>query len=178
MGALLDSSLMLAGEVTRRVGSALFNWIQLISGIVETNTTNIATLFLRPYTLQTKYVELAADTSFGPNTQIITTNITTTAAGGILEIDWSGCCRGDTASTFYQFWLKVDGVIVQSSRFTLDGASATFAFAWGGVKRITGVAPGVHTVAIFANPAGGTLAQFQITSNQDNCALLVKEVSA
>jgi hypothetical protein len=175
MGALLDAAAMLGSIVTRRVASQLFDWMQLISGNVETNTTNIATLTTDSIA-QSKYAELAADTNFTAGQTIVTTTITTTTVNGILDINWGGSCKGDTASTFYTFWLKVDGVVVQSSRFTLDGASATFAFPFGSTKRLTGVAPGAHVVSVTAQPGGGAQAQFFITTNADNCALLVREI--
>ncbi len=160
--------------VVRRVSAQVYQWMIAIGTALDAAIANIA-LLLPNSVAQVVYAQLAASNTFAAGTFPVTTPITTTTVNGTLEVYWSGSCTGNTASTFYAFWLEIDGVTVQASRFTLDAASANFAYSFGGQFRVTGVAPGVHTIRINAQPGGGSTVTFTLPGS-DHCSILIHEV--
>jgi hypothetical protein len=124
---------------------------------------------------QTVYDEVDVDSSFVNDETIVSAPITTTVTGGFLEIYWGVTGSGDNASTFYEGFLMVDGVKQQASRFTLDAASATFAFSLNGVKRMA-IAPGAHTVIVKLVVQGGATLFVHPVTTADCAYVLVKEV--
>jgi hypothetical protein len=190
MGNLLETLGQNTNTITRKTSGGVFNFLQDEVIAVEGAQANITALQAQVTALQlavaalqtasgrviqTLFKELTADTSFTTGQAILSQAVATTTVNGVLEINWTASCSGNTAATFYKIFLKVDGVTVQCSRFTLDAASATFAFAMAGVKRITGVAPGAHTVLLEAQCGAATMT-FSISGPNDNAALLIKEI--
>jgi len=179
MGTLFEAAGQLAGQATRKLSGVFYDWMAAVSDAIETAQAQIASLLplltAKDRVVQSVYRELVADTTFTTGQAILTAPITTTTVNGTLDIHWTASCAGNTASTFYKIHLLLDGVTVQACRFTLDAASATFAFPLCGVKRITGVAPGVHSVVMQAQCAAASMT-FSISGPNDNGALLVEEL--
>jgi hypothetical protein len=128
--------------------------------------------------LQSKFLEVTADTSTASTTfvSLLSLSVTTTAGTLLIKFDVTG--ELSAGSAMASFELQIDGVVKRGCAFSSafgnfaqpNSASVTY--------RVTGLAAGAHTVAIFWKTSTGTLSIKPVSiPTEEHASLLVEEVS-